>query len=245
MLIEDPRAPQSLCAGFPVEAEPVVRKALAKNPDQRFANATEMLDALMALPSYDARQERLALLASTVEVRGFAAGDLGQALSGPGGSVGDKVGSTRRLATSTVPAGGARSWRWVVAAVALAVVAAGLAWWLSKPSSVSAPIAPIVSQPAPSPPAPAAELPVVQPSPPSEPPPLPRAESVPAENDAVADEKKSKKKSRSGTAVRSASSALPGPEANAPAAMDPTAGKRVDKKLRKGTRGTEMSEDFE
>jgi hypothetical protein len=68
---------------------------------------------------------------------------------------------------------------------------------------------------------------------------------VPAENDAVADEKKSKKKSRSGTAVRSASSALPGPEANAPAAMDPTAGKRVDKKLRKGTRGTEMSEDFE
>jgi eukaryotic-like serine/threonine-protein kinase len=241
MLIEDPRAPQSLCAGFPVEAEPVVRKALAKNPDQRFASATEMLDALAALPNYEARQERLTLLASTVEVRGFAAGDLGQALSAPGGS---KVGSTRMLGASMLPAG-ARRWRWIVAAAALAVVAAGLAWWVSKPSKVPAPIAPIVSRPAPSPPAPAAELPAVQPSPPSEPAPLPRAESVPAETDAVAGEKKSKKKSRSGTGVRSAPSALPGAAAIAPAAVDPAAGKRVDKKLRKGTRGTEMSEDFE
>jgi serine/threonine-protein kinase len=244
MLIEDPRAPQSLCAGFPVEAEPVVRKALAKNPDQRFANATEMLDALAALPNYDARQERLTLLASTVEVRGFAAGDLGQALSVPGGSAGDRAGSTRMLGASTFPAG-TRSWRWVVAAAALAVVAAGLAWWLNKPSKVPAPVAPIVFQPAPVSPAPAAELPAPPAAPPSEPAPLPRAESVPAETDAVAGEKKSKKKSRSGTVVRPAPSALPGAAAIAPAAIEPTAGKRVDKKLRKGTRGTEMSEDFE
>ena len=74
---------------------------------------------------------------------------------------------------------------------------------------------------------------------------MPRAESVPAETDAVAGEKKSKKKSRSGTVVRPAPSALPGAAAIAPAAIEPTAGKRVDKKLRKGTRGTEMSEDFE
>jgi hypothetical protein len=233
-----------MCAGFPAEAEPVVRKALAKNPDQRFATATEMLDALAALPNYEARQERLTLLASTVEVRGFAAGDLGQALSAPGGSAGDRAGSNRMLGASILPAG-ARRWRWVVAAAALAVVAAGLAWWLGKPSKVPAPIAPIVSQPAPNPPAPAAELPVPPPSPPSEPAPLPRAESVPAENESVAGEKKSKRKSRSGTVVRPAPSALPGAAAIAPAAMDPTAGKRLDKKLRKGTRGTEMSEDFE
>jgi len=132
-----------------------------------------------------------------------------------------------------------------VAAAALAVVAAGLAWWLNKPSKVPAPVAPIVFQPAPVSPAPAAELPAPPAAPPSEPAPLPRAESVPAETDAVAGEKKSKNKSRSGTVSRPASSALPGAEANAPAAVDPTAGKRLDKKLRKGTRGTEMSEDFE
>ena len=33
--------------------------------------------------------------------------------------------------------------------------------------------------------------------------------------------------------------------AAAPAAVEPAAGKHGDKKLRKGTRGTEMSEDFE
>jgi serine/threonine protein kinase len=101
MLTEDPRAPQSLCAGFPIEAEPVVRKTLARNPDQRFASATEILGALAALPNYDAQQERLTLFASTVEVRGFAAGDLGQALSVPGGSAGDKDG--RRLAMGCHP----------------------------------------------------------------------------------------------------------------------------------------------
>jgi hypothetical protein len=203
-----------------------------------------MLDALAALPNYEARQERLTLLASTAEVRGFAAGDLGQALSVPGGSAGDRAGSNRMPGASMLPAG-ARRWRWIVAAAALAVVAAGLAWWLNKPSKVPAPIAPIVSRPAPVSPAPAAELPAVQPSPPSEPAPLPRAESVLAENESVAGEKKSKKKSRSGTVMRPSSSAPSGAEADTQTTVDPTAGKRLDKKLRKGTRGTEMSEDFE
>jgi hypothetical protein len=65
---------------------------------------------------------------------------------------------------------------------------------------------------------------------------------MPAGNDAVASEKKSNKKPRSGIAGRSASGVLP---AGAAAAVDTSAGKRGDKKLRKGTRGTEMSEDFE
>jgi hypothetical protein len=61
---------------------------------------------------------------------------------------------------------------------------------------------------------------------------LPRAESAPASNEAAASEKKTKKRPRPATT-------------DVPAAVEPTAGKRVDKKLRKGTRGTEMSEDFE
>jgi serine/threonine-protein kinase len=243
MLIDDPRAPQSVCAGFPAEAEPLVRKALAKNPDQRFQSAAEMLDALMALPSFDARQERLTLLASTIEVRGFAAGDLGQALSAPGRSAGDKAAPSRFRGAATALMG-AGPWRWVILGVALVAGAVAAVLWSSRTSKAPAPSAPIAAQPAPIVPAapPPAPLPVPLPAPASEPAPLPRVEGMPAGNDAVASEKKSNKKPRSGIAGRSASGVLP---AGAAAAVDTSAGKRGDKKLRKGTRGTEMSEDFE
>ena len=241
MLIDDPRAPQSVCAGFPAEAEPLVRKALAKNPDQRFQNAAEMLEALTALPSFDARQERLTLLASTIEIRGFAAGDLGQALSAPGRLADNKPVSSRFRGAATAVLG-AGPWRWVILGVALAAGAAAAVLWSSKTSRAPAPNAPITAQPAPivpvapppasSPPSPPAALPVSPPAPPSEPVPLPRAESAPASNEAAASEKKTKKRPRPATT-------------DVPAAVEPTAGKRVDKKLRKGTRGTEMSEDFE
>jgi serine/threonine-protein kinase len=241
MLIDDPRAPQSVCAGFPAEAEPLVRKALAKNPDQRFQNAAEMLEALTALPSFDARQERLTLLASTIEIRGFAAGDLGQALSAPGRLADDKPVSSRFRGAATAVLG-AGPWRWVILGVALAAGAAAAVLWSSKSSRAPAPNAPITAQPAPivpvapppasSPPSPPAALPVSPPAPPSEPVPLPRAESAPASDEAAASEKKTKKRPRPATT-------------DVPAAVEPTAGKRVDKKLRKGTRGTEMSEDFE
>ena len=241
MLIDDPRAPQSVCASFPPEAEPLVRKALAKNPDQRFQNAAEMLEALTALPSFDARQERLTLLASTIEIRGFAAGDLGQALSAPGRLADDKPVSSRLRGAATAVLG-AGPWRWVILGVALAAGAAAAVLWSSKTSRAPAPNAPITAQPAPivpvapppapSPPSPPAALPVSPPAPPSEPAPSPRAEGAPASDEAAASEKKTKKRPRPATT-------------DVPAAVEPTAGKRVDKKLRKGTRGTEMSEDFE
>ena len=121
MLVNEPRAPQSVYADFPIEAEPLVLKALAKNPDQRFQNAAVMLEALTALPSYDAGKERLSLLASTLEVRGFAAGDLGQALSKPGKLTGDKAtpSGLRGVSTALTRGGG---WRWIVLAGALAVL---------------------------------------------------------------------------------------------------------------------------
>jgi hypothetical protein len=70
---------------------------------------------------------------------------------------------------------------------------------------------------------------------------------VPTDNDvkpSVASEKRSKKKARFGIAGQPVTGALP-PVAATPAAVDPNAGKRVDRKLRKGARGTEMSEEFE
>jgi serine/threonine-protein kinase len=254
MLVDDPRVPQSVYADFPSEAEPMVLKALAKNPDQRFQSATEMLEALTALPSYDAGKERLSLLASTLEVRGFAAGDLGQALSKPGRSTGDKAAPSGLRGVSTALVGTGR-WRWVIGVGVLVVLVAAVAVWLRKPTKAHESSLPIASQPAPtlpvaSPPAPNPQptsLPIPQPTLPSEPAPAPRAASVPADNDtkpSVASEKRSKKKARFGIAGQPVTGALP-PGAATPAAVDPNAGKRGDKKLRKGARGTEMSEEFE
>jgi eukaryotic-like serine/threonine-protein kinase len=255
MLVDEPRPPQSVYADFPIEAEPLVLKALAKNPDQRFQNATEMLDALTALPSYDAGKERLSLLASTLEVRGFAAGDLGQALSKPSRSTGDKAtpSGLRGVSTALTQAG---AWRWVVLAGVLAALVAGVAVWLRKPTmapervppiaSQPVPTRPVAAQPAPSPPP--TSPPVPQPTPPGEPAPAPRAAGAPADNDvkpSVASEKKPKKKAHTGIAGQPSTRALPAKAATTPAAADPNAGKRGDKKLRKGARGTEMSEEFE
>ena len=138
----------------------------------------------------------------------------------------------------------------------LVVLVAGVAVWLRKPTKAPLPSPPIASQPAPSlpvAPAPApnpqpASPPAPQPTLPSEPAPVPRAASVPADNDtkpSVASEKKSKKKARPGIAGQPAQFAVPEGAAVTPAAVDPNAGKRGDKKLRKGNRGTEMSEEFE
>jgi serine/threonine-protein kinase len=255
MLVDEPRAPQSVYADFPVEAEPLVLKALAKSPDQRFQNAAEMLDALTTLPSYDAGKERLSLLASTLEVRGFAAGDLGQALSKPGRLTGDEATPSRLRGVSTALTR-AGAWRWVVLVGVLAVLVAGAAVWLRKPTKAHEPSPPIASQPAPtlpvaSPPAPNPQPvspPTPQPTPPGEPAPIPRAASVPAGNDtrpSVASEKKTKKKVRPGIAGQPVTSAVPAGATTGPATVDPSAGKHGDKKLRKGSRGTEMSEEFE
>ena len=77
LLTEEPRAPREVYPDFPVEAEPIVRKALCKNTEERFQSAAEMLEALRTLPGFDKRQERLALLSSRMSKSTFAAGDLG------------------------------------------------------------------------------------------------------------------------------------------------------------------------
>jgi hypothetical protein len=136
----------------------------------------------------------------------------------------------------------------VVGAVVLAVLVAGLA--LLVRTKVPAPAAPIASQPAPaapvaSPPVPSPPPVVPQPAAANEP---PQAASATANNEAqpsAASGKKFKKKSRLGIAEWSAPKNLSVGAAVAPAAVEPAAGKHGDRKLRKGTRGTEMSEDFE
>jgi len=108
---------------------------------------------------------------------------------------------------------------------------------VAQPAPV-APVAPVFSPP-PAPP------PVPQPAAASEP---PQAASAPTSNEtqpSVVSGKKLKRKARLEIADWPAPKGSPVGAAAAPAAVDPAAGKHGDKKLRKGTRGTEMSEDFE
>jgi hypothetical protein len=76
----------------------------------------------------------------------------------------------------------------------------------------------------------------------------PQAASATANNEAqppAASGKKSRKKSRLGISEWPAPKTLSAGAPAAPPSVEPAAGKHGDKKLRKGTRGTEMSEDFE
>jgi hypothetical protein len=113
MLVDEPRAPQSVYADFPVEAEPVLRQGPGQESRPALSERDGNAGRLAALPGYDAQQERLSLLASTIEVRGFAAGDLGQALSRPGRLAGDES-TPSQLADESTAVTGTRLWRWGV-----------------------------------------------------------------------------------------------------------------------------------
>jgi serine/threonine-protein kinase len=84
VLTEDYRPPSDAFPGFPEEAEPVIAKALAKDPDQRFADTAEMLAALDDLVAFNQRRESFTLLVSGMESHKFAGGDLGSRIDRPG-----------------------------------------------------------------------------------------------------------------------------------------------------------------
>ncbi len=232
LLTEEPRSPREVYPAFPVEAEPILRKALRKKPDERFQSAVEMLEALKTLSGFEKRGERLAFLSSSMGKSTFAAGDLG-----PNELTSARVGS-RTFAAATrarrafqaqsqalekevdeAPRG---SRRLVVAGAILAAVLilVGAALWVRKGTSPSplptSPQGKTLAEPAiPAHPTPQAAPPIVDPAP-------SQVVAVPAE-------------------PRPAQAAQSAPE-------PPTRGKKSNaggKRLRRGGRGTEMSEQFE
>jgi len=240
VLTEEPRSPQEVYAAFPVEAEPILRKALRKNPDERFQSATEMLEALKTLTGFEHREERLALVSSTMSKSSFAAGDLGpdETIAEPlrSRSFAASIGARRRskarseaFENETAEAPRRSSRLLVVGAVLVAVfVLIGVMVWVRMGRAPE----PLVNQPAK---ALAEPLVVSQPSAkgaePSEArlqaptpavPVQPRAVLDPAENAPL--------------------------HASKPAPAAAPRGKKVapgGKSLRRGRRGTEMSEQFE
>lgn len=244
LLMEEPRAPKEVCPTFPEEAEPLVRKAICKNPDERFQSATEMLEALATLPGFDRRSEALMKVSAGLSKSSFAGGDLGPQEAQQFGSTILKAApsNVRRPTTieqpqnraeTTMPARRRRRLPIgiAVAASALIVGALGAAMRNSKTDAgAPSPSAGPVSKPAEphrAPPELPKELPKKDPEKVPLPAPAEEAEKqapprVPerptAEATAASPETKSRvrKKARSGS-----------------------------KRLQRGARGTEMSEQFE
>jgi serine/threonine-protein kinase len=240
VLTEEPRSPQEVYAAFPVEAEPILRKALRKNPDERFQSATEMLEALKTLTGFEHREERLALVSSTMSKSSFAAGDLGpdETIAEPlrSRSFAASIGARRRskarseaFENETAEAPRRSSRLLVVGAVLVAVfVLIGVMVWVRMGRAPE----PLVNQPAK---ALAEPLVVSQPSAKGAEPSEARLQAptpaVPVQPRAVLDP------------------AEDAPlHASKPAPAAAPRGKKVahgGKSLRRGGRGTEMSEQFE
>ncbi len=80
----DARDPSALYAGFPVEAQPIIARAMSKSPDHRYQTAEEMLNELTELDAFKQRLDGLATLGEDGLEPGFAAGNLGRETATPG-----------------------------------------------------------------------------------------------------------------------------------------------------------------
>jgi len=249
LLIEQPRPPRTLRPDFPVEAEPILAKALAKDPGARFQTAEEMLDSLRQLKSFHERLDRLGMLASTIEVRGYAAGDLGEIPSG--NERRDDVRAGRPWWDASLPPASRPKRRIAMLGAGIAVLAGGLATgglWLSR-RGYSPPPAPPAMQAAPAPP--------VAPAPALAPAPVARPEVFPPAANPAAKEPQAKEtaaglgrsESRGkpfGVASRGKPRAKPAPPAGATSPpADVPAQKDRSTGLRTGARGTKISDSFE
>ncbi|MFO8071882.1 MAG: serine/threonine-protein kinase [Polyangia bacterium] len=138
VLTEEPLDPAEAHAGFPEQARELVMSALAKDPAQRPQSAAEMLERLKELGVYEERTEQLTRVASSIEKRNVAAGDVGDALrEGSGSSASAVYSQMMREGTSGVWAGtrpkGSRRRKGLLVglgAAAVAVVAAVVLAWV-------------------------------------------------------------------------------------------------------------------
>ncbi|MDD5306371.1 MAG: serine/threonine-protein kinase [Deltaproteobacteria bacterium] len=77
LLTQDPTPPHETNPGFPAEAGPLIKRAMAKSAGDRYQTAHEMIEALKGLRDFAHREEKLSVLASGIERKSYASGDLG------------------------------------------------------------------------------------------------------------------------------------------------------------------------
>jgi len=137
VLHEEPLAPSMLNVALPSALDAVVKKAMAKNPDQRFSDAAQFASALRAAVASIAAEGDATLVATQISASGFAAPALAAAPPARDDTSAGAVVSTRKIPGLAL------------AGVAVLVLAAGGYFWRSSspaPQAV-APAAAIVAAP--------------------------------------------------------------------------------------------------
>lgn len=76
VLTENPLPPSEANPAFPIEAEALVLRALAKAREDRFQSATEMLEALKQVSAFNTRTERLSSIGVGIRTSSLANSDL-------------------------------------------------------------------------------------------------------------------------------------------------------------------------
>jgi serine/threonine-protein kinase len=242
LLFEPPNPPHLVRADFPAQAEPLLDKALAKDPDKRFQSAGEMLAALGDLDGFGQRMERLASLASTIRKRGFAAGDLGEMVSGA-----DSAAQSEAAVEAAPPTiwNRRRVALGIVGAAVLASLVVAMIWGVGRGPKA---VAPSTQQTRPT-----VEAPVLQPSNPVPVPakaapvlaPEPARDKVEPSSASEASDEKSGEKSGPASSRARQRPVRPARSATATSPAQTPLEKSEGKSLRSGSRGTKMSESFE
>lgn len=109
ILTEKPLPPLEVRPDFPRVVEPIVMKALEKDPAARYQSAAELLAALQSLDGFHERTAHLTTLAAGALERTFAGGDLGEKVSSEEGGPSVASDVLAEVMQSATPAGWADS----------------------------------------------------------------------------------------------------------------------------------------
>ena len=109
ILTGDPTPPEEAYPGFPSAAKDVIYRAMSSDPDDRYQDAREMLDALKRLEEFDSRRERLRTLASSIVQSSLAIGDLGGEATGDSSKEGVAAEAMAKIAGDSTPSEWART----------------------------------------------------------------------------------------------------------------------------------------
>ena len=78
IVYDEPKLLETSLGALPEEARSLIKRAIRKDPADRYQSASELQDGLRSLSAWADRADALAELAATIQVQVFGGGDLGQ-----------------------------------------------------------------------------------------------------------------------------------------------------------------------